>query len=102
MAAADRDGGVAEGDLQVGVTDRAVAVAVAVADRGAGARRVLTGGVGVVVGVVDGGQGDAGGDRVADGCGAELGEGGQGGVPAGPVPAADLGLVPSRTRPSPS
>ena len=38
--------------------------------------------------------------RVADGGGAELSEGGQGGVSADPVPGCGPGFGPSRTRPS--
>ncbi len=49
MAGADRDGRVAEGDLQVGVADRAAVAAVA-AGRGAGVRRAVVG-VGVGGGV---------------------------------------------------
>ena len=79
LPAAIRDGRVAEGYLQVSVAD------VAVASRGA-ARMVLA---------VAGGEGDAAGQRAADGAGAELGEGGQGGVPADAVPAPGLALVPA-------
>src|SRR5262249_57795946 len=42
-----------------------------------------------------GGAIDAAVDRVTDGGGPELGQGGQGGVSADPVPGAGLALVPS-------
>ena len=77
LAAADRDGRVTEGNQQVSVADIAVVH-------------------GVVAGVVPGaGELDVAGERVADGGGPELGEGGQGGVQADAVPAPGLGLVPA-------
>jgi hypothetical protein len=75
LPAADRDGRVTEGDQQVSVAD------IAVVDGAAGA-------------VPGAGELDVAGERVADGGGPELSEGGQGGVPAGAVPAPGLGLVP--------
>ncbi|MGH3124991.1 MAG: hypothetical protein ACRDND_28750, partial [Streptosporangiaceae bacterium] len=41
-------------------------------------------------------EGDVAAQGVADGGVAELGEGGQGGVPAGRVPGAGLALVPAQ------
>jgi hypothetical protein len=43
-----------------------------------------------------GGQGDDAGDGVADGDLAQLGEGGQGGVPADRIPGPGLALVPAQ------
>jgi hypothetical protein len=81
LAAEDRDRCVAEGEAQVSV---AIAVRVRIRGRGrSGAVCVVAGGGdGAVQGVSDGGL-------------AELGQGGQGGVPADPVPDPDLGLVPA-------
>ena len=73
---ADRDGRVGEGNQQVSVADIAVVRGVA----------------GVVPGA---GELDVAGECVADGGGPELGQGGQGGVPADAVPAPGLGLVPA-------
>src|SRR5712691_9332741 len=53
-----------------------------------GLRGVLAGGCG-------GGEGDGAGEGGLDGGGPELGEGGQGGVPADRVPGAGLALVPA-------
>src|SRR5512142_2333441 len=76
LAAADWDGRVTKGNQQVSVADVA--------------------GVHGAAGVVPGaGQLDVAGECVADGGGPELGEGGQGGVPADAVPAPGLGLVPA-------
>src|SRR6266498_1487295 len=52
-------------------------------------------GAGVVVAGGGGGEGDAAGERAADGGGPELGEGREGGVPADAVPGAGLRLVPA-------
>jgi hypothetical protein len=71
-----RDGGVAEWDLQVSVADLVIA-----------SRRAAV----VTSAAGSGGQGDAAGECAADG-GPEPGEGGQGGVPADPVPGTGLGL----------
>jgi hypothetical protein len=78
LAAAVRDGRVAEGDLQLSVADAAVAAA------------------GAVAGGAGGGQGDAAVQRAADGGGAELGEGGQCSVPADGLEEPGLGLVPGQ------
>ena len=83
LPAAGRDGRVAEGYLQVSVADVAVG----------------RGGVGVVVAVAGGREGDAAGQRAADGGGPELGQGGQGGMPADRRPRCGPGTGPSRTRP---
>src|SRR6266542_1628389 len=80
LPAAGRDGRVAEGYAQVGVADDAAA------GRGC---------AGVVVAGGGGGEGDAAGERAADGGGPELGEGREGGVPADAVPGAGLRLVPA-------
>ena len=74
MAGADRDGRVAEGDLQVGVADRAAATVACVSGRGAGVRRVLIGGV--VGGAVGGWQVMLAVMELRM-AGAELGEGGR-------------------------
>jgi len=81
LAAADGHRSVAEGDLQVGVVNVIAGV------RG---RAVASGGGGAC-----GGEAGAAAQGVADGGLVELGEGGQGGVPADPVPGPHLGLVPA-------
>jgi len=88
LASADGHGRVAERDPQVCVVDLVVAAAVSGSSEGSRVR-------------VCGGELDAAVQGVADGRGAELGEGGQGGVPADPVPGADLGTGPSPGRPCP-
>ena len=84
LPAAGGDGRVTERDAQVSAADVVLAVcrvAVVAGDAGGG------------------GQGDGAGECAPDGGGPELGEGGQGGVPADPVPGAGLGLpVPSTGR----
>ena len=80
LPAAGGDGRVAEGDLQVSVGD------IGVVDGGAAVVRVLAGG---------GGQLDGAAQGASDGGGPELGEGGQGGVPADGVEGAGLALVPA-------
>jgi len=85
LAAADRDGRVAEGNQQVSVTDSVVVRGVA----------------GVLPAAGDGGsQGDAPGERAADGSGPELGQGGQGGVAADAALAPGLALVPAERGPA--
>jgi hypothetical protein len=80
LPAADGHRRVAEGNPQVGVVDVIAAV------RG-----------GAVAGSgVCGGELDVAAQGVADGGLAELGEGGQGGVAADPVPGPRLGLVPAQ------
>jgi hypothetical protein len=79
LAAAAGDGRVAEGYLQVSVADVVAG------------RRVRV----VVVAEAGGGEIDAAVECAPDGGGPELGEGGQGGVPEGPGPAAGLALIPS-------
>ncbi len=81
------DGRVAERDAQVSVVGLVPVVAPAVILPGA-----VFGSV-VAAGGWRGRESDVAAERVADGDIAELGEGGQGGVPADRVPGAHLGLV---------
>jgi len=71
---------------------RAVPVELQVKGRVSAACSVLPGGCGVRPG---GGSRGGAGEGGADGGGPELGEGGQGGVPADRVPSAGLGGVPA-------
>ena len=81
LAGVGGDGRVAEGYAQVSVVDVGVGVAAGAAGGAAGAGC--------------GRQLDQAAQGVADGGVAELGEGGQGGVPADGVPGPGLGLVPA-------
>ena len=85
LPAAGRDGRVAEGDAQVSVVSVAVVVTGAAGGRGACGGRQL----------------EQAAQVVADGYLAELGEGGQGGVPGRPRPRCGPGTGPSRARPCP-
>src|SRR3982074_1687444 len=80
LAAADRDGRVAEGNQQVSICDSGVVRGVAGVLPAAGE---------------GGGRGWAAGYGAADGGGLELGQGGQGGVAADAAPVPGLALVPA-------
>ena len=84
LAGVGGHGRVAEGDAQVSVIGISVGVA-------AGCRRAGSGGR----------QLDQAAQGVADRDAAELGEGGQRGVPAGGVPGPHLSTGPSQARPFP-
>jgi hypothetical protein len=86
LSAAVGYGCVAEGNVQVGVADAVVVGGVRVL--GCGGSAGEAGGFRV-------GELEGAGECAADGGGAQLGQGGQGGVPADPVPGAGLGLVPA-------
>jgi len=82
LAAAGGHRRVAEGDHQVSVVNVTVVA-------------VILGGAGTLA-AGGGGKGYLAVQGAADSDVAELGEGGQGGVPADPVPCPDLGLVPAQ------
>ena len=102
-------GGLGDGQLDRGDAGRAGLAAVSGQRRAAGVEPQVSVAGGVLGGAAavsaaggrGGGEGDGAGDRGADGGGPELGEGGQGGVPADRGEGPGPGTGPSRGCPFP-